>query len=74
MRGVSWQVILGFSLVLLSAVFYVLHFMIFTDAHHIFIYLVGDIAFVFIEVLLVTMIIHQMRINPFDQSASSIVH
>jgi len=48
--------------------------MIFTDAHHIFIYLVGDIAFVFIKVLLVTMIIHQMRINPFDQSASSIVH
>lgn len=60
MRGVSWQIILGFSLILLSAVFYVLHFMIFRDAHHIFIYLVGDIAFVFIEVLLVTMIIHQL--------------
>ncbi len=32
----------------------------FRDAHHIFIYLVGDIAFVFIEVLLVTLIIHQL--------------
>lgn len=60
MRGVSWQVILGFFLVLLSAVFYVLHFVIFRDAHHIFIYLIGDVAFVFIEVLMVTMIIHQL--------------
>ena len=34
--------------------------MLFHDAHHIFIYLVGDIAFVFLEVLLVTLIIHQL--------------
>ena len=54
------QIILGLLLVVLSAVFYFLHFIIFRDAHHIFIYLVGDIAFVFIEVLLVTLIIHQM--------------
>lgn len=60
MRGVSWQIILGFSLILLSAVFYVLHFILFRDAHHIFIYLIGDVAFVFIEVLMVTMIIHQL--------------
>lgn len=60
MRGVSWQIILGFSLILLSVVFYVLHFIIFRDAHHIFIYLIGDVAFVFIEVLMVTMIIHQL--------------
>jgi len=40
--------------------FYVLHFIVFRDAHHIFIYLVGDVAFVFIEVLLVTLIIHQV--------------
>jgi hypothetical protein len=41
-------------------VFYFLHYVIFKDAHHIFIYLIGDIAFVFIEVLLVTLIIHQI--------------
>ena len=34
--------------------------MIFQDAHHIFIYLLGDFAFVFIEVLLVTLIINQV--------------
>jgi hypothetical protein len=60
MRGVRWQIILGVSLLLLSAAVYVLHFAIFRDAHHIFLYLIGDVAFVFIEVLLVTMIIHQL--------------
>jgi hypothetical protein len=34
--------------------------LIFKDAHHIFIYLIGDIAFVFIEVLMVTLIIHRV--------------
>jgi len=54
------RVLFGLLLVVLSVVFYVLHFIFFRDAHHIFIYLVGDIAFVFIEVLLVTLIIHQV--------------
>ena len=54
------RVLFGFLLVVLSVFFYLLHFAVFRDAHHIFIYLVGDIAFVFIEVLLVTLIIHQL--------------
>ncbi|MBN1664563.1 MAG: hypothetical protein JW943_13260 [Deltaproteobacteria bacterium] len=52
-----WKIILGIILVVLSATSYFIHYLIFRDAHHIFIYLVGDIAFVFVEVLLVTMII-----------------
>ncbi|MEN6319358.1 MAG: hypothetical protein ABFD82_11460 [Syntrophaceae bacterium] len=60
MKHFKWQIILGISLVALSAIFYFIHFLIFRDAHHIFIYLLGDIAFVFIEVLLVTMIIHEV--------------
>jgi hypothetical protein len=60
MKRISWQIILGFSLIILSVIFYLLHFAIFRDAHHIFIYLIGDVAFVFIEVLMVTMIIHQL--------------
>lgn len=43
-----------------SAIFYLLHYILFHDAHHIFIYLVGDIAFVFIEVLLVSVIIQRL--------------
>jgi len=54
------RVLLGLLLVLLSVFFYALHYALFHDAHHIFVYLVGDIAFVFIEVLLVTLILHQL--------------
>jgi hypothetical protein len=59
-RPLYRQICLGLLLILLSVLFYLIHFALFRDAHHIFIYLVGDIAFVFIEVLLVTLIIHQV--------------
>jgi hypothetical protein len=51
---------LGIVLVALSVALYWLHYALFHDAHHVFIYLVGDVAFVPIEVLLVTLIIHQI--------------
>jgi hypothetical protein len=60
MKRFSWQVLLGLSLIVLSILFYLLHYAIFRDSHHIFIYLIGDIAFVFIEVLMVTLIIHRL--------------
>ena len=60
MKRSRWQVILGIVLVALSAGLYMIHFWFFHDSHHIFIYLVGDIAFVPIEVLLVTLIIHRL--------------
>lgn len=60
MKRLSWQVLLGLSLIVLSVIFYLIHYIIFRDPHHIFIYLIGDVAFVFIEVLLVTLIIHQL--------------
>ena len=60
MKRYNWQIILGLSLFILSAVVYSIHYLIFRDAHHIVIYLVGDIAFVFIEVLMVTLIIHRL--------------
>ena len=58
--NLTQRIFLGVLLVLLSVFFYAVHFVIFRDPHHIFIYLVGDVAFVFIEVLLVTLIIHQI--------------
>ena len=54
------RILLGLLLIFLSVFFYAVHYVIFRDAHHIFIYLLGDIAFVFIEVLLVTLIIHHL--------------
>lgn len=59
-RMLSWQVFLGLVLIMLSVAIYYIHFLIFRDAHHIFIYLIGDIAFVFFEVLLVTLVLHQL--------------
>jgi hypothetical protein len=60
MKRIRWQILLGLGLMLLSAVLYFVHYLIFKDAHHIFLYLLGDIAFVPIEVLFVTLIIHQL--------------
>ncbi len=60
MKEIRWQVVLGVGLVVLSALLYGFHYLIFHDLHHIFIYLVGDVAFVPIEVLMVTLIIHRL--------------
>jgi hypothetical protein len=60
MKRISWQVVLGIVLIVLSAAVYLAHYLFFRDVHHIMIYLVGDVAFVFIEVLLVTLIIHRL--------------
>jgi len=56
----SWEVRLGLLLVVASVVLYFSHYRVFRDSHHIFIYLLGDVAFVPIEVLLVTLIIHRL--------------
>lgn len=53
------EILLGGLLVLLSLAVYLAHYLLFRDSHHIFIFLVSDLAFVFIEVLLVTVIIHR---------------
>ena len=60
MKIFNWQFALGFGLVVLSALGYTVHYLLFRDAHHMFMFLVGDIAFVFIEVLMVTMILHRL--------------
>jgi hypothetical protein len=60
MKKYSWQISLGLILIIISAIVYLIHYAIFRDPHHIFIYLTGDIAFVFIEVLMVTLVIHSL--------------
>lgn len=60
MKRFRWKGILGISLIVLSFLLYLFHFLVFRDAHHIFIYLIGDIAFLPIEVLFVTLIIHRL--------------
>ncbi len=54
------QVKLGVLLILLSVFFYAVHFLIFRDFHNMMFYLVEDIAFIPVNVLIVTVIIHQV--------------
>jgi hypothetical protein len=56
----NWRVWFGIVLVSISTVLYFLHYLIFRDAHHIFIYLLGDIAFLFFEVFLVVLFVEHL--------------
>ena len=60
MKKNLWLVALGVSLAFLSLGLYLVHYLVFRDAHHIYIYLVGDLAFLPVEVLLVTLIVDRM--------------
>ena len=53
-------ILIGIGFIALSAILYYSHFLIFKDSHHIFLYLLGDIAFLPIEVLLVSVIFHKV--------------
>jgi hypothetical protein len=56
----KWTFTIAAALIALSVALYALHLAIFQDPHHIWIYLLGDLAFLPIEVLLVTLILHQL--------------
>ena len=55
-----WQIVLGLALVGLSALLSAAHYLIFHQAHDIAFYLLMNIAFLPLEVLLVTLILHQL--------------
>ena len=64
----NWQTLLAVFLITLSAVFYLSHYLIFGDIHHIFIYLIGDIAFLFIDVMIVTLVLNRLLVYREKQS------
>lgn len=57
------QFFLGAGLVLLSFVLYYAHYMMFHDVHHILIYFFGDLSFLPVEILLVSLIFHRVLEN-----------
>jgi len=59
-RRFSFIIYLAIAFVVLSAIAYLIHYLIFRDIHHIFIYMVGDLAFLPLEVLLVVVIIERL--------------
>ncbi len=58
-----WTFFLGIALVATSIALYILHFFVFQDPHHIGIFFLGDLAFLPIEVLLVSLVIHRLLDN-----------
>lgn len=59
-KDLNWLLTMSLILVAASVLTYVLHFYIFRDVHHIFIYMIGDIAFLFLDVLLVILFIERL--------------
>ncbi len=55
-KVLTWRVKLSLGLLFAAAAVYAVHFLIFRDIHHIAIYLIGDLAFLFISVLAVTLV------------------
>lgn len=58
-KNFKW-VLISLSFIILSIIIYTIHYFIFRDSHHIFIYMLGDIGFLPIEVLLVTLVFHKV--------------
>ena len=56
-RRYGFFLTLGLIFLVLSGITYFTHYLIFRDVHHIFLYMVGDLAFLPLEVLLVVIII-----------------
>jgi len=67
-RRFSFVIYLAIALVALSAIAYFIDYLIFRDIHHIFIYMVGDLAFLPLEVLLVVVIIERLLARRETQS------
>ena len=60
LRRFSFVIYLAIAFLVVSAIAYFIHYLIFRDVHHIFIYMVGDLAFLPLEVLLVVIIIERV--------------
>ncbi|MFB0564556.1 MAG: hypothetical protein ACETWK_02620 [Candidatus Aminicenantaceae bacterium] len=56
----SWTLTVSLLLISASVAVYIIHYLIFRDAHHIFIYMIGDIGFLFLDVLLVILLIERL--------------
>lgn len=61
-------VILAAILIAISTLAYYIHYIIFRDPHHIFIFMLSDLAFVFLEVFLVVLVIGRILTRREKQS------
>jgi len=56
----KWQIITGALFIIISAVFYLIHYAIFRDSHQILLDIIGYLAFLPLQVLLVTLVMDQL--------------
>lgn len=60
LKGYRLYLLLGSIFIAASALVYYVHYLIFQDTHHIFIYLIGDLGFLPLEVFLVVVVIERI--------------
>ncbi len=60
MKGYRFFFVLGAVLMAASALLYYVHYLIFRDAYHIYYYLLGDVAFLPLEVFLVVIVLERL--------------
>ncbi|HEY33211.1 MAG TPA: hypothetical protein G4O10_08930 [Dehalococcoidia bacterium] len=60
MRRIQTYILLACLFAAVSALSYLIHYLIFEDVHHIFIYMIGDFAFLPLEVFLVVIVIERI--------------
>lgn len=63
MKLSRWQIFLGLLLIVISLSLYSAHYLIFGDAHHIWIYFLSDLAFLPIQIFFVTLLINQLMVE-----------
>lgn len=56
----TWQFRLGAALIALSTAGYVLQYAVFRDSHQLFVALLNDLSFVFLQVFVVTVVVHEL--------------
>ncbi len=59
-KHLNWMLSISLLLIIASALTYTVHYLIFRDLHHIFIYMIGDFGFLFLDVLLVILLIERL--------------
>ncbi len=59
-KHINWMLSISLILIIASALTYTIPYLIFRDLHHIFIYMIGDFGFLFLDVLLVILLIERL--------------
>ena len=67
-KHLNWMLSVSLIFIVASALTYTIHYFIFRDLHHIFIYMIGDFGFLFLDVLLVILFIERVLSRREKQS------